>query len=94
MQCKIAEIPGMEAKEINVSATGRSLTITGERKIISEGKNIKYHRREREGGIFNRVIALPNDILVDKIDAGYIDGVLTVTIPRAEAAKPKKIMIK
>ena len=64
-----SEIPGMESKEIDISATSRSLTITGERKIISEGKNVKYHRREREGGTFNRVIALPDDIQADKIDS-------------------------
>lgn len=89
-----AEIPGMEGREIDISATSRSLTITGERKIISEGKNVKYHRREREGGTFSRVIALPNDIQTDKIAAEYTDGVLTITIPKAEAAKPKKIAIK
>lgn len=89
-----AEIPGMKSEEINISATGRNLTISGERKIASEGENVKYHRREREEGNFNRIIALPSDIQVDKIEAGYIDGILSVKIPKAEETKPKKITVK
>jgi HSP20 family protein len=88
-----AEIPGMASEEIDISATGKSLTITGERKIVTEGKNVRYHRREREGGTFNRVIALPNDIQIENILARYVDGVLTITIPKAEAAKPKQIRV-
>lgn len=89
-----AELPGMESQDINISATGKNLTISGERKIASEGENVKYHRREREGGQFNRVIALPSDIQTDKIEAGYSNGILSVTIPKAEAAVPKQITVK
>ena len=89
-----AEISGMKSEEINISATGRNLTISGERKIASEGENVKYHRREREDGNFNRIIALPSDIQVDKIEAGYIDGILSVKIPKAEETKPKQITVK
>ena len=89
-----AELPGLESREIQISATGRNLTISGERRIASEGENVKYHRREREGGQFNRVIALPNDIEVDKIQASYSNGILSITVPKAEAAKPKRISIK
>lgn len=89
-----SEIPGMTSKEISISATGRKLTISGERKIASEGENVKYHRREREDGNFNRVIGLPADIQAGKIEASYVDGVLSITIPKAEEAKPKKITIK
>lgn len=92
--CIRSEIPGVEGKEIDISATGRSLTVSGERRIVSEGENVKYHRREREGGTFNRVIALPHDIQAEKIAAEYTDGILTITIPKAETAKPKKIMVK
>jgi HSP20 family protein len=67
-------LPGMDGKEIHISATGRGLTITGERKIASEGENVKYHRREREGGTFNRVLSLPDDIQIEKIEAGYEDA--------------------
>jgi HSP20 family protein len=88
------EIPGMKSEEINISATGRNLTISGERKIASEGENVRYHRREREDGKFSRVIALPSDIQVGKIEANYVDGILSIKIPKAEEAKPKQIIIK
>jgi len=89
-----SEIPGMQTEDITISATGRKLSISGERKIASEGENVRYHRREREDGKFSRVIALPSDIQVDKIEAGYIDGILSIKIPKSEAAKPKQITVK
>jgi HSP20 family protein len=89
-----SEIPGMESQEINISATGRNLTIAGERKISSEGENVRYHRRERDDGKFSRVIALPTDVRVGKIEAGYVDGILSIKIPKAEEAKPKQIKVK
>jgi len=89
-----SEIPGMKSEEISISAAGRNLSISGERKIASEGENVMYHRREREDGKFSRVIALPSDFQVDKIEAGYVDGILSIKIPKAEAAKPKQIIVK
>ena len=89
-----AELPGLKAEELNISVTGNNLTISGERKIPSEGDNARYHRREREAGSFNRIIALPRDVEVDNVEAGLVDGVLTVTIPKAEEAKPKQITVK
>ena len=89
-----SEIPGMESQEINISATGRNLTIAGERKISSEGENVRYHRRERDDGKFSRVIALPTDVRVGKIEAGYVDGILSIKIPKAEEAKPRQIDVK
>ena len=88
------EIPGMNSEEINISAAGRNLTISGERKIAPEGENVRYHRREREDGKFSRVIALPSDIEVDNIEAGYVDGILSIKAPKAEATKPKQITVK
>ena len=58
-----AELPGLKAEELNISATGNTLSISGERKIASEGQNIRYHRREREAGSFSRVISLPTGFL-------------------------------
>ena len=89
-----SEIPGVKSEEITISATGRNLSIAGERKIDSEGENVRYHRREREDGKFSRVIALPSDVQVDEIEAGYIDGILRIKIPKSETAKPKQIAIK
>jgi len=89
-----SEIPGMKSEEISMSATGRNLSISGERKIISEGENVNYHRREREDGKFSRVIALPSDVQIDNIEAGYADGILSIKIPKAEEAKSKQITVK
>jgi HSP20 family protein len=89
-----AELSGLKAEELKLSVTGKSLTISGERDIPSEGDNVRYHRREREAVSFNRIIALPRDVEVDDIEAGLVDGVLTVTIPKAEEAKPKQISVK
>jgi HSP20 family protein len=89
-----AELPGLKAEELNISATGRNLILSGERKISSKGDDANFHRREREAGSFNRIVALPGDIDADKVEAALVDGVLTVTIPKAEAAKPKQIRVK
>ena len=89
-----AELPGMKAEDLDVQVLGRNLTISGERKIQSEGKDAKYHRRERESGKFSRVLGLPGDIDADKVQAQLVNGLLTVTIPKSEAAKPKQIAVK
>jgi HSP20 family protein len=88
-----AEMPGLKADDISISVTGNNLSISGERKIASEGENVRYHRREREAGTFNRVIALPGDVDADKVEARHVDGILTVVIPKAETAKPKQITV-
>jgi len=89
-----AELPGLESKEIQISASGKNLTLAGERKIASQGEHVKYHRREREGGQFSRVIALPNEIEADNVEATYSNGILSITVPKAAAAKPKQIAVK
>lgn len=89
-----AELPGLKADELNITATGKTLSISGERKIASEGQNIRYHRREREAGSFSRIISMPGDVDSDKVEAKLKDGILTVHIPKAEAAKPKQISVK
>jgi HSP20 family protein len=88
-----AELPGIKADVLNIQAVGRNLTLSGERTIAAEGENVKYHRREREAGKFSRVIGLPGDIDTDKVDAKLANGMLTVTIAKAEASKPKQITI-
>lgn len=88
-----AELPGIKADEIEVQVTGRNLTISGERKIQSEGENVKYHRREREAGRFSRVIGLPGEIEESGVDAKFVNGMLTVEIPKSEAARPKQITV-
>lgn len=88
-----AELPGLTADEIDLSVTGDSISISGER-IITHEENAKYHRRERESGRFNRILNLPGQIDVDKVDASSVAGVLTIRLPKSEAAKPRQITIK
>jgi HSP20 family protein len=89
-----AELPGLKADEIVLQVSGRNLSISGERKIQSEGENAKYHRREREEGSFSRVIGLPGDINAGSVEANMVNGVLTVAVAKSEASKPKKIAVK
>ncbi|MGE0087753.1 MAG: Hsp20/alpha crystallin family protein [Desulfococcaceae bacterium] len=89
-----AELPGTEAGDLDIQATVNSLSLSGERKISAEGENVKYHRREREAGRFSRIIQLPEAVNPDKIEAGMQNGVLTVIIPKSEAAKPRQIKVK
>ena len=88
-----AELPGIKADALNIEVNGRNLTIAGERMIASEGDNTRYHRKEREAGKFSRVIGLPGDIDAEKVNAKMVNGMLTVTIAKAEAAKPKQISV-
>jgi HSP20 family protein len=88
-----AELPGIKAEALDIQAVGRNLTISGERTIASEGENVRYHRREREAGKFSRIIGLPRDINPEKVDAKLVNGLLSVSIAKADAAKPKQITI-
>jgi len=88
-----AELPGMKAEDIELQVKGRNLAISGERRISSEGDHVKYHRSEREAGRFSRMISLPGDIDEDRVDAKMVNGVLTVTLAKSEASKPKQITV-
>ncbi|MCU0596690.1 MAG: Hsp20/alpha crystallin family protein [Desulfobacterota bacterium] len=89
-----AELPGVKTDELDISVTGETLTLSGERKLPEEGEKASYHRREREAGSFSRVISLPARLDVDKVKAHAEDGVLTVVLPKAESAKPRQISVK
>jgi HSP20 family protein len=89
-----AEIPGMTAKEINVSLTGNRLTLSGEKEERKENKDECCYISERRFGSFFRVIELPEGIDPEKITADQADGVLTVKIAKSKAAKPKHIPVK
>jgi HSP20 family protein len=88
-----SEIPGLKLDELDVSVTGRTVTIAGERKIPSEDYQVSYHRREREEGKFRRQFNLPTDVQSDQVQAKYRQGMLMIVFPKAESAKPKKITI-
>ncbi len=89
-----AELPGLKPDELDISVTGDTLSLSGERKIPAEDENAQYHRREREAGKFSRIVSLPSHVDTGKVDARCEDGILTVVLPKAEAAKPKQITIK
>jgi len=88
-----AEIPGVSQNDLEVYAVGNELTIKGTRKA-REGEDVSYHRRERGTGEFTRVVTLPVDIDPEKVQASLKDGILTVTLPKAEEAKPRRITVK
>jgi HSP20 family protein len=89
-----AELPGIKSDDIELESTGRKLAISGERKIRSEGESAKYHRKEREEGKFSRVIHMPGEVNADSVNAKLVNGVLTITIAKSEAAKPRQIAIE
>ena len=89
-----AELPGIKADELKISVTGDTFSISSERKLPAEDEKAQYHRREREAGRFSRVVSLPGQLNTGKVEAVCTDGVLTVTLPKAEAAKPKQIAVK
>jgi HSP20 family protein len=89
-----AELPGISAENLDIQATGNNLSISGERKIEDEKDDVRYHRRERESGKFSRAITLPGDIDPEGVSASLANGVLKVSIPKAEKAKPRQITIR
>ncbi|MBT8342912.1 MAG: Hsp20/alpha crystallin family protein [Desulfatitalea sp.] len=89
-----AELPGVKAEDLDIQATGRNLTIAGLRKLDVENASARYHRREREGGRFSRAFALPREIDPDRIEAKVLNGILTLKVPKAESAKPRRITIE
>jgi HSP20 family protein len=89
-----AEVPGVEDKDLTVEAEGDVLRLTGTRKAPEGAADEAFHRRERTTGEFTREIRLPAGLDTDKIEAKLADGILTVHMPKAEAAKPRKIEVK
>lgn len=87
-----AEVPGVKGEDLDVSVVGNELTIKGTRQDVA-GEQAEYHRRERGTGAFVRVIRLPVEVDAEKVEASLRDGVLTLTLPKAEAAKPRRINV-
>jgi HSP20 family protein len=86
-----AELPGMKNEDIDVSLHDGSLSISGERKSETKHKDAEVYRAERFFGRFQRTVTLPAPVAADKVKAQYKDGILTVTLPKTEEAKPKQI---
>jgi len=85
------EVPGLKREDIGVSLQDGALVISGERKAEKVEDGVEIHRQERFYGKFQRALTLPAPVAADKVKAQYKDGVLTVTLPKAEEAKPKQI---
>jgi HSP20 family protein len=90
-----ALLPGVDPDKIDMNVLGNTLTLSGERAALESEKNSRtWHRRERGAGKLLRSIELPVEINPDKVKAEYRNGLLLVTLPKVEEAKPKKISIK
>ena len=89
-----ASLPGMNPDDLEVMVNGDVLTIRGELKQEQETKEQRYHLRERRFGAFGRSVALPAPVQSDQVEADYHNGVLTLTLPKREEVKPKRIQIK
>jgi len=89
-----AELPGVKSDELDIQATGTTVSLSGERKIPEENNGAKYHRREREAGKFSRMVSLSTEIDSEKVDASLTNGILKVVLPKSELAKPRQITVK
>jgi HSP20 family protein len=89
-----AEVPGVESKDIDISITGNTLTIKGEKKSEKEEKNKNYHFVERKYGAFSRSVTLPVSVKTDQIKAEYKNGILEISLPKIEKSQVKKIPVK
>ena len=89
------ELPGVEQDDIDLSITGETLTIKGVKKgSAQESEDIRYQRRERWTGEFNRTVVLPEQVQAEAVDARLTNGVLTVRLPKAETARPRRIQVQ
>jgi HSP20 family protein len=86
------EVPGIKSEHIDVSVAGDELTIKAESPDVLE-EGVTYHRRERPTGSFTRVLSLPCAVDANRVEADLAEGVLTIKLPKAEAAKPRKINV-
>jgi HSP20 family protein len=88
----IAEMPGVEKDEIDISIKRNQLRISGKRSI-NYGDNVIVHRQDRKAGTFDRTFTLPLEIDADSVKAEYKDGLLTLHLPRAEKDRPKRVAV-
>lgn len=87
------ELPGVSADDVDVSIEESVLTVSGDRHFYSDKDADGFRRVERSFGRFHRAVRLPDRVDADKVSAGYKDGLLTVTVPKAESAKPRRIQV-
>ena len=88
-----AELPGMTKEDIHITLENNVLRVSGERKFEKDAKKENYHRVERTYGTFTRTFTLPTQVDPEKVQAAFENGILTITVPKAEQAKPRQISI-
>jgi HSP20 family protein len=89
-----ADVPDVDMKDIDIRLENGTLALKGERKFENEEKKKGFHRVERSYGTFARYFTLPDTVETDKVKADYKNGVLTITLPKKEVAKPRQIKIE
>jgi HSP20 family protein len=89
-----SNLPGLTSDDVQITVTSDVLTLRGELKPADNKKDVTYHVMERRSGIFERSVMLPTDVQTEKAKADFENGVLTITLPKAETVKPKMITIK
>lgn len=89
-----ADLPDVKLEDIEVRVENETLTLKGERRFEKEEKSKGYHRIERSFGTFMRSFSVPPSVEADKVAADYKNGVLTVTLPKKEAAKPRQVKVQ
>jgi HSP20 family protein len=86
------ELPGVKIEHLDISVAGNELSIKVDRPDVAQ-EGVTYHRRERPVGSFSRIVRLPVEVDADRVEADLRDGVLTIVLPKAECAKPRKINV-
>ena len=89
-----AAIPGIQSEDLNITVSGDLLTIQGETRQEEETKEATYYVRERQYGSFSRTLTLPASVVADKAEAEFENGILRLSLPKAEEAKPRVITVK
>jgi len=89
-----AEMAGVKRQDIDLSITGETLVIKGVKHAPPDEQKLRYHRRERGTGEFDRTVVLPDKVDAARIEASFTNGILTVRLPKSEAARPKQIAVK
>ncbi len=90
----MAEVPGVKPEDVKISVEGNVLTIQGMKEQVAEENTERVHRYERTYGAFERTFTLPTTVDAEHIKASYDKGVLTVTLPKVEKAKPRQIQVE
>jgi HSP20 family protein len=90
----MAEVPGVQPQDVKISLEGNVLTVHGQKGQVAEERTERVHRYERTYGVFERTFSLPASVDANKISASYEHGVLTVTLPKVEQARPREIQVE